>query len=93
MNSIKEFVDYAVTENRLQQMADEVLGWDDLSGGMIVRVCDFDRKNLGKFIKAVSSDVLKEELDTMVDSGLEMKDIGSPLSKKARNWFFEQELL
>lgn len=93
MNSIKEFVDYTVTENRLKQAADVALGRDDFSDGMVVRVCDFDRKNLGKFIKAVSSDVLKEELDTLVNSGLGMKDVGSLLSKKARNWFFEQELL
>lgn len=79
LNSIAEFVDYAVTENRLQQMADEVI------------FGDFDRKNLGKFIKAVSTDVIKEESDTLVAADLCMRDVGGMLSKKARTWFFKQE--
>jgi len=81
LNSIKEFVDYAVTENRLKQMFLENVGTHP------------DRALLGKFIKAVSTDVVKEEPDTLVASGLSMKDVGSALSKKARNWFFEQEKL
>lgn len=81
MNSIDEFIAYAVTENRLKQ------------GFLEVCSNDADRKLLGKFIKWISTDVHKEEADTLVDSGLTMKDIGSPLSKRARNWFFAQEEL
>lgn len=81
LNSIKEFVDYAVTNNRLEQMFAEVCNNDP------------DRKLLGQFIKAVSTDVIKEESDTLSNSGLTMKDVGSSLSKKARTWFFEQEKL
>jgi hypothetical protein len=81
VNSIDEFVTYAVTENRLSQGFLEVCG------------NDADRAMLGKFIKWVSSDVAKEEADTLCDSGLTMKDIGGTLSKRARNWFFSKESL
>jgi len=79
LNSIKEFVDYAVTENRLEQMAQESIS------------NDFDRKNLGAFIKAVSRDIIKEESDVLFESGLTMRDVGSSLSTKSRKWFFDQE--
>lgn len=72
LNSIKEFVDYAVTENRLQQGLAEV--------GM-------DTKLIGKFIGWVSSDVNKEEADTLEESNLTMKDVGKYLTTKAREWY------
>ena len=80
LNSITEFVEYAVTEARLEQAAIETL-----------TAPDFDRKNLGKFIKWVSSDIAKEESDVLVDNDLSMKDVGSALSAKARAYFFAQE--
>jgi hypothetical protein len=33
---------------------------------------------------------IKEESDTMVANGLEPKDSNAAVSKKAREWFFEQ---
>jgi len=81
MNSIDAFVNYAVTENRLKQGFLEVCNNEP------------DRGLLGKFIKWVSSDVAKEESDTLSASGLTMKDVGGTLSKRARNWFFAQESL
>ena len=82
LNSVKEFVEYAVTENRMQQMFDEVFKGQDP-----------DRKRLGEFIKAVSADVIKEESDTAAENGLEPKDFGKELSDKARKFFFEKEQL
>lgn len=76
LNNITEFVEYAVTENRLQQAVNET-GASDVS-------------QMGTFIKWVSSDVAKEENDTLLANGLTMKDIGGPLSKKARTWFLSQ---
>lgn len=81
MNSIKDFIDYAVTDNRLEQAFKEVCNNNP------------DRKLLGSFIKWISSDVNKEEADTLADSDLTMKDVGSPLSKRARDWFFSKELV
>ena len=81
LNSINEFVAYAVTVPRLEQAAEEVLKGD------------FDRKNLGAFIKWVSTDIVKEESDVLEKNGLDMRDVGSKLSKAAKAWFFEQELV
>ena len=88
LNSITEFVEYAVTENRLEQAVENTLVCGSDSHG---RFYDFDRKNLGKFIKAVSADIVKEESDVLVDNGLCMKDVGKAVSDKTRRWFFEQE--
>lgn len=71
--SIQEFVDYAVTDNRLLQIKSEMEG-------------ALSSKDTGDFIKRVSADVHKEESDTLLASGLTMKDVGSALSKKARDW-------
>ena len=79
LNSVMEFVEYAVTESRLKQALFEVC--NDVA----------DRTQLGKFIKWVSSDISKEEQDTLKENELTMKDVGSQLSKKAKEWFFEQE--
>lgn len=81
LNSIQEFIDYAVTENRLEQALLETCGIDP------------DRKLLGKFIKWVSDDVLKEEGDTLESNNLTIKDIGYALSKKSKKWFFDRELI
>jgi len=80
-NSIGEFVEYAVTDNRLKQAFREVCN------------DDADRKHLGAFIKWVSSDVYKEESDTLEESDLTMKDVGKLLTTRAREWFFAQEIV
>ena len=77
--SINEFVDYSVTESRLEQGAGEVLNGD------------FDRKNLGKFIKWMSTDIKKEESDVLESNGLSMKDVGGGIAKASKAWFFENE--
>lgn len=91
MNSVTEFINYAVTENRLLQAVENTLSVH--GGNTTGDVYDFDRKKLGQFIKWVSSDVLKEESDTLNENDLTMKDVGSSLSKKCKDWFFEQELI
>jgi hypothetical protein len=45
-------------------------------------------QNLGVFIKWVTSDAIREELDTIIESGFIPKDIGAVASKVARDWFF-----
>jgi hypothetical protein len=79
LRSIDEFLNYAVTENRLRQ------GFSEVCANTA------DRALLGTFIKWVSNDVRKEEADTMEDNGLTMKDIGKGLSLRAKDWFFAQE--
>jgi len=79
LNSIKEFVDYAVTENRLEQGIEQVF---------TTKSEEISRKGTGDFLRWVANDVAKEEMDTMVNNGLEPKDVNGKISDKARNWFF-----
>lgn len=78
LNSINEFVDYAVTESRLEQGIDVVFTQPGL---------DVDIKMLGDFLKWVMRDIISEETDTLVGNGLEPKDIGKGVSTTAREWF------
>lgn len=80
MDSVNEFVEYAVTENRLKQ------GLDVLQQTFPA----FDSKQTGDFIRWVVTDVLKEEKDTLVDSGLDEKLVKSAIVTKARVWFLSQ---
>lgn len=66
---------------------------------MLETSCDFmnggtlDRSKLGEFIKLVMADILKEDMDLLVEAGLEPKDIGKYVSDIARRYFFDQELI
>jgi hypothetical protein len=80
LDSIKAFVDMVVTDARLNQAIEFIK-----SQGL-----DVDVKNTGAFLKWFVGDVIKEESDTMAANGLEPKDANAAVSKKAREWFFEQ---
>jgi hypothetical protein len=66
---------------------------------MLETACDFmnggtlDRSKLGEYIKLVMADVIKEDMDLLVEAGLEPKDIGKYVSEIARRYFFNQELI
>ena len=47
------------------------------------------RKSTGDYLRWLFSDILSEESDTLEASGLSRKDIGGPLSHRARRWLFE----
>ena len=72
LESIKEFVEYAVTDNRLQQMLDEV---------------GLDQKSVGTFIGAVNKDINKEEGDVLEANSLTMKDVGKYVATKSREFY------
>lgn len=74
VNSIEEFVDYAVTEGRLRQGIDEVFE------GVPATI-----ERTGDFVRWIHTDVFKEELDTMVENGLTVKETSGTISRKARN--------
>ena len=44
----------------------------------------------GTFLRAVITDVMKEEQDIMAEKGLEPKDVNGMISKVARQWFMEE---
>ena len=80
VNSVNEFLEYAVTENRLNQAIEQVF---------IINNEIPDVKGTGQFLKWLVNDITKEESDTLVQNNLEPKDVNSAISKKARLWFFK----
>lgn len=75
LQSIKDFVEYAVTENRLQQGLQEI---------------GLDIASLGAFIAWVNRDINKEEADVLEANSLSMKDVAKFTTNKARSWYMEQ---
>lgn len=69
-------------EWRLEQMFQQT--FNTLNGGQP------DIRRTGDFIKAVMTDVLKEELDTIAASGFTTKELTSPISKIARDYLMKQ---
>ena len=85
---IKKIIDIAekVTPTwRLAQMLEKAC--DFMNGGTL------DRSKLGDFIKLVIADIIKEDMDILVEAGLEPKDIGKYVSDISRRYFFDQELI
>ena len=64
LNSIKEFAEYSVTESRLEQGIEKTFK----SVGESI-----DIKKLGRFLKWIVGDIMKEEMDTLVANNLEPK--------------------
>jgi len=81
IENIDKFVEYAVTESRLNQGIEYVF---TQKGEQL------DIKKLGDFLRWVMNDTIKEESDTLAANNLEPKDIGKKVSDKARKWFMEK---
>jgi hypothetical protein len=77
INSINEFVETYVSENRLKQGIDKLTEMG----------LDISVKNLGEFIRWVFNDIMKEEADTVVANQINPKTLGGPIATKARKWF------
>ncbi len=75
---IYDIVDKVTPNWRLSQIYSEV--FDIMNGGQ------GDIKRTGDYLKAINQDIIKEELDMIIDSGLEMKDVNKYVSQKARKW-------
>lgn len=75
VSSINELVEKVVTENRLLQ---GIQSMEEIS-----------MTNIGPYIQWVKNDVFKEEMDTIIESGLEPKDCISAISNKARKFFLD----
>lgn len=81
LSTIKDFVDYAVTENRLHQGYNEVYTSQNR---------ELSKKYIGDFVNWVRNDVFKEELDTLHESGLVPKDVVGSINKKASTWIMKK---
>jgi hypothetical protein len=80
VNSIMEFVDYSVTENRFSQAMHEIFIYSEI-----------DIKKLGNVIRWVIKDITSEEMDTMIENELEPKDVNKYISTKVREMFFKAQ--
>ena len=78
VNSIKELTSTLVTEARLEQGLD-YLRQEGLEAS---------RKSTGPYLKWLFDDIIKEELDTIVENGFEPKDVSTEIQKYGREWFF-----
>lgn len=74
LNGMKEFVEYAVTENRMKQGIDK----------MVELGKPLDMHTTGDYLRWVYNDIIKEETDTIVKNQIDPKKIGSLISAKAR---------
>ena len=80
LKTIQDFINYSVTENRFNQAIENVFGKEDL-----------DVKKMGDFIRWFVKDIASEEMDTMVENGLEPKDVNKYISTKVREMFFKAQ--
>lgn len=82
LNSINEFIEYAVTESRFNQGLENTFPNNE----------PIDVRKMGDLIRWVVNDILKEETDTLVKNGLEPKDVNKYVSAKVREMFFKLEV-
>ena len=79
INKINELVEFLVTEHRLLK------GIDYLKENNY----EITRKSTGLYLKWIYNDVVKEEIDTIIDNGFKPKEISKKISNYARTWFFK----
>ena len=81
LDSIFEFVEYAVTENRLNQGIEQVFTSNSI---------ELDIKKTGDFLRWIVGDIMKEESDVLRENGLEPKEVNKYISENARKWFMNR---
>lgn len=74
------FANYACKAWRLEQAWQKTFGIENC-------ISEPDIKLIGNFLKAVTSDVIKEEMDVMVKDGLEPKSVMGYVTTIAKKWF------
>lgn len=75
--SIDDFVEFALSENRLNQGLTKL---EEMG-------LPFDIKSMGAYLKWVANDILTECADTIIESELERKEIMPSVNSKAKQWF------
>lgn len=76
--TLEAFTLNVVTENRCRQGLDYL---QEMQKEVSV-------KSTGDFVRWVFNDVMKEESDTIAESGLAEREVGASVSKAAKTWFF-----
>ncbi len=77
ISSCRAFAEYCVTESRVSQACEKIFG---------IGVTP-DIKLTGQVIGWVMKDILKEEMDTLLENKLEPKDVNSYVASKTRELF------
>lgn len=76
LNSINEFVEYSVTENRFEQAIQQVFSETEP-----------EIRKMGDLIRWFVKDIMSEEIDVMTENNLEPKDVNKFISTKVRGMF------
>jgi hypothetical protein len=76
VKSIFEFVDYACTENRINQGIQEVNATE--------------KSHMPDLLRWVANDIITEENDVLESNGLEWKQVASECSNKVRQFYFKE---
>lgn len=79
IESCQKFAEYAVTENRFEQALQAVFPDGNL-----------DVKQIGVLLKWMNTDIIKEELDTLVANNLEFKEVVKYIADATKEMFFER---
>ena len=79
IENIQKFVEYAVTESRLNQGIDKM---KELN-------IPIDIKSTGDYLRWIFNDIIKEETDTIVANKIDIKKIGSHISAKAKIFWLD----
>ena len=78
--NVKAMADKVCTENRMQQGRDWIVTQEGLDASR--------PENLGAFLKWLNGDIFKEEMDTIVDSGLTPKEVSKEVNRIGREFYF-----
>lgn len=81
VKAINDFIDYAVTENRLQQGL-EVVATDNN-----VDQNDLEFNHISGFVKFMVADIMREEADTIKANNLPEKDLISQIKAKSSKFY------
>lgn len=78
--NVKAMAVMVCTENRMQQGRDWIINQEGVDASR--------PENLGTFLKWLNGDIFKEEMDTIVDSGLTPKDVSKEVNRIGREFYF-----
>ena len=81
VKAVNDFIDYAVTENRLQQ------GLEVMSTDNNVEQKDLEFNHISGFVKFMVSDIMREESDTIKANNLPEKDVISQIKAKSSKFY------
>jgi len=79
IESCQKFAEYAVTESRFEQALQAVFPDGNL-----------DVKQMGALLKWMNTDIVKEEMDTLVANNLEFKEVVKYVADATKKRFFER---